>query len=78
MRSAMTPQGKLRNVYIHDPKKINEQECYRQGLQHLREGDADYFRVHWHAYNDGCPFATYARERQPSPACYEIRKEDLT
>lgn len=74
----MTPQGSLRSFYIQNPKQTNEQECYAQGVQHLKDGDNDYFRVHWHGFNDGCPCLHYVRGRTVSPQCYEVRKEDLT
>jgi len=77
MKQTNTPQGSLRSFYIKNPKETNEQECYKQGLYHLKNGDNDLFRVHWHGFNDGCPFATFARGRVPSPACYEVKKEDL-
>lgn len=75
--NANTPQGKLRQFYIHDPRQINEQECHDQGLRYLVSGDNDIIRVHWHGFNDGCPFKTFAQGRHESPACYEIKREDL-
>lgn len=75
MSSANTPQAKVRRFYIGDPKQINEQECYNQGLQHLAKGDEDEFEMHWHTYLDGCPCLYPLKVGRSDKKCYRIVKE---
>jgi hypothetical protein len=73
------PQARQRRFYIGDPKQINEQECYNQGLQHMQSGTCDLFEVHWHKYNDGCPFINLADGRtSDQTSCYVIKKEGVS
>jgi len=72
MSSYNAPQSKVRRFYISDPAKINEQECYNQGLQHLAKGDEDEFEVHWHTYMNGCPCQSPLRIGRHDKKCYRV------
>jgi hypothetical protein len=63
--------NRVRRFYIGNPKEINEQECFNQGLRHMAEGGSDLFEVHWHRFEDGCPQQKLLQYRNPDK-CYII------
>lgn len=72
------PQSSGRRFYISDPKKINEQECYDQGLKTLATDDEIWFEVHWHGYDDHCKYKLEGLAlRRDLDRCYVINKEDI-
>lgn len=70
-----------RQMYVFDPKVINEQQCRDDALEMLRKGTEDEVRIHKHKASEHCQYEMMVvidvkqLAHLPERHCYRFTKE---